>query len=124
MTLPEHEFFRVDAVDARVVAFDWTFERERYAEITAHWERVLEDKPETFDGRLFLTCGWSIEDEAGKSILRSQHFETGYSAFLAWNDFGRPGGNISNSFAAAAVRGADGGFLVGEMGSQTTHAGK
>ena len=115
------QIFRVAEIDARVTPFDWDFARERADEIATHWRKAVAQKPAMFDGRVLL--GHTIEHlpENG-GILRSRYFETAFSAFLAYRDFDFPG-HVFNGFAMAALRSADGAFLLGEMGAHTASAG-
>lgn len=119
----DHSVHRVDDLDCQIVSYDWAFARERAADIAANWEALRAQKPEVFNGPVYLTCGWSIERTGQKTTLHSRHFETDYRSFMAWRDFGFPGPDVCNSFAAAALKGADGGFLLGEMGAHTANAG-
>ncbi|MGE3247056.1 MAG: NUDIX hydrolase [Beijerinckiaceae bacterium] len=113
-----------DALDCRVVDFDWRFARERADEIDRHWEVLREQRPALFNGRVFLTCGYEIAKEAGKTIFRSQHFETDFKAFIAWRDFAFADPDVAVCFSAAALRGADGGYVLGRMGDRTANAGR
>ena len=56
--------------------------------------------------------------------LRGAFFETDYADFLAWEEFGDPGEPVDNCFSMAALRGADGAFLLGEMAHHTFNAGQ
>ena len=42
---------------------------------------------------------------------------------LAWKRLGFPGGGVENAFSMAALRSADGAFLMGEMAPHTSNAG-
>ncbi|MFO1135611.1 MAG: NUDIX hydrolase [Rhodoblastus sp.] len=122
MSEPAH-IFRVARLEARVAPFDWDFARERAPEIAAHWAGMIAEKPALFDGRVLL--GHTLEhrpNDGGE--LRAQYFETAFSAFMAWRDFGFPGFRVFNGFAMAALRAADGAFLLGEMAAHTANAGK
>lgn len=116
--------FEVDALDCRIVAYDWPFSSERRAEIDAHWDRLRSANPALYDGNVFLINGWSIERCADGAVLRSRHFPTRFRDFLAWRDFGFPDAGIANCFAAAALSGSDGGYVLGEMNSHTANAGR
>ena len=59
----------------------------------------------------------------GAEVLHGAYFETDYAAFLAWRDFGFPDSQVSNGFSMAALVGADGAFLLGEMAAHTANAG-
>ncbi len=116
------QIFRTARIDARVAPYDWPFVRDRADEIAAHWARALREKPAMFDGRVLLGHALDFSPEDG-GLLRSRYFETAFSAFLAYRDFGFPGGAVFNGFAMAALRSADGAFLLGEMGAHTASAG-
>jgi 8-oxo-dGTP pyrophosphatase MutT (NUDIX family) len=61
---------------------------------------------------------YSIRD----GVLRGSCFETDYASLLAWSDWGFPDQRAFNFFAAAALRAADGAYLVGEMAPYTACA--
>ena len=117
------EIFRVKTLDCRVAPFDWVFARERKDEIAAHWAKLVAQTPAIFDGRVLLSRDMHVSADAG-GVLRSTYFETSYSAFMAWRDFGFPDRAIRNGFSMAALRSADGAFLLGEMGAHTANAGQ
>ncbi len=110
----------LDRVEARVEAFDWAFARERADEIAAHWEKLTVGKPSMFNGRVMLQHRAAIED----GVFHAGYFEADYAAFLGWRDFGLPPPAIRNGFAMAALRAADGAFLLGRMGDHTANPGK
>lgn len=115
------QIFPVARVESRVTPFDWDFARLRAGDISAHWAQAKAEKPAMFDGRVLLGHALDhVPDEGG--LLRSLYFETAFSAFLAYRDFGFPG-SVFNGFAMAALRSADGAFLLGEMGPHTASAG-
>lgn len=114
------EIVALDRVEARVETFDWAFASERADEIAAHWEKVSAGKPAMFNGRVMLQHRAAIED----GVFHAGYFEADYAAFLGWRDFGLPPPAIRNGFAMAALRAADGAFLLGRMGDHTANPGK
>lgn len=110
----------LDRVEAEVEPYDWVFAREKQAEIAAHWAQISAGKPAMFNGRVMLQHRAVIED----GIFRAGYFETDYAAFMSWRDFGHPGPVVRNGFAMAALRSADGAFLLGKMGEHTANPGK
>lgn len=110
----------LDRVEARVEAFDWGFARERADEIAAHWAGISAGKPAMFNGRVMLQHRAAIAD----GVFQAGYFEADYAAFMSWRDFGHPGPMIRNGFAMAALRAADGAFLLGRMGDHTANPGK
>jgi len=115
------QIFQVARIEAQVAPYDWPFERERAGDIAAHWRQAIARKPAMFDGRVMLAHQLDHSPDNG-GLLRSAYFETAFSAFLAYRDFGFPG-EVYNGFAMAALRSADGAFLLGEMGAHTASAG-
>jgi 8-oxo-dGTP pyrophosphatase MutT (NUDIX family) len=114
------EIVALDRVEARIEAFDWGFARERAGEIAAHWAGISAGKPAMFNGRVMLQHRAAIAD----GVFRAGYFEADYAAFMSWRDFGHPGPVIRNGFAMAALRAADGAFLLGRMGDHTANPGK
>lgn len=114
--------FRVAKIETRVVDFDWPFARDSAEAVAAHWAGMVAKNPTLFDGRVLLSN--RSEHAARDGVLQSDYFETSFSAFMAWRDFGFPDRAIVNGFAMAALRSADGAFLLGEMAAHTANAGK
>ncbi|WP_332694295.1 NUDIX hydrolase [Bosea sp. (in: a-proteobacteria)] len=110
----------LERVEARVEPYDWGFASERASEIAEHWLKLTADKPAMFNGRVMLQHRAAI---AG-GVFHASYFAADYAAFLAWRDFGQPPPAIRNGFAMAALKAADGAFLLGRMGGHTANAGK
>jgi NUDIX domain len=103
----------------------WAFAERQTASIAAHWARLRKAKPALFNGRVLLLGRRAIETRSdGMLTLRGAFFETDYADFLAWEEFGFPGDPVDNCFSMAALRCADGAFLIGEMASHTFNAGQ
>ena len=60
----------------------------------------------------------------GALSLRGAFFETDYADFVAWRAFGHPGERVDNCFSMAALRSAEGAFLLGEMSPHTMNGGQ
>ena len=56
--------------------------------------------------------------------LTGAFFETDYADYVAWRAFGYPGERVDNCFSMAALRSADGAFLLGEMAPHTMNGGQ
>ncbi len=111
-------------LDFRLEPHDWPFLRERAADIEAHWRERRARQPSLFNGRVLLLGRHEIAARPdGALALRGAYFEVEYAAFLGWRAFGNPADGVCNGFAMAALRGADGAFLLGEMASHTANAG-
>jgi 8-oxo-dGTP pyrophosphatase MutT (NUDIX family) len=57
-------------------------------------------------------------------VFRGSYLKTDYASFMSWKDWGHPETGVRDSFAQAALRSADGAFLLGVMGPHTANAGK
>jgi 8-oxo-dGTP pyrophosphatase MutT (NUDIX family) len=115
----EVSIHRIAHLDLRFVERRWAFAEERRAEIDAHFARLQRDKP-LWNGRVLLLCEHALSGET----FRGAYLETDYASFLAWRDWGFPDASMRNCFAPAAVQGADGGYLMGEMAADTANAGQ
>ena len=103
----------------------WAFADRQAASIAAHWARVSKAKPSLFNGRVLLLGRRAMVTRPdGVAILRGAFFATDYADYLAWEQFGFPGEPVDNCFSMAALRGADGAFLLGEMAHHTINAGQ
>jgi 8-oxo-dGTP pyrophosphatase MutT (NUDIX family) len=114
----------VARIDYVVEPGAWSFLEDRADEIDAHWEELRAAKPRLFNGRIMMMRSYRIEEEAQGRVLHGTAFETDYKAFLAWCDFDFPDRNVLNCFAMAALRSADGAFMLGRMGDHTAAAGR
>lgn len=111
--------WRADAVTASLAPHRWSWAEANRERIAAHWARRKAERPAIFDGRVLMLSG--VDDVAGHTVAR--FFETGYAEMTAWLDLGRPGEGVGNGFAMGALRGSDGGFILGRMANHTANAG-
>jgi 8-oxo-dGTP pyrophosphatase MutT (NUDIX family) len=113
----------VDARDDRVETRAWPFAVEQRDRIDAHWEALVAEKPRLFNGRVLLQHASGLDTDNGLTTCVGRWFVTEFKAFLAWRDFGFPDRDVHNVFSMAALRSADGAFLLGEMAGHTANAG-
>lgn len=124
MSEPTH-LLEVAELDLMFEKSRWDFAERRAASIAAHWTRLRRSKPALFNGRVLLLGRRVIETRPDGTLrLRGVYFETEYADFLAWSEFGHPGEPVDNCFSMAALRCADGAFLLGEMAPHTYNAGQ
>jgi hypothetical protein len=117
---PNAEIITLDRIEIAVEAGIWEFARARRQEIDRHFARLRRDRPAMWNGRVLLLNRYTVEG----GVLRGACFETDYASFIAWRDWDFADKDVANIFAAAAVRGADGGYLLGEMAPSTVNAGQ
>lgn len=117
-------FDEVDRLDCRLVAHDWVFAREEAQRIDRHWAARRAASPALYDGPVLLARRVDVETRAGVRTLKLEAFETRFSRFLAWREFGWPDTSVYNCFAMPAVRSSDGAYLLGEMAPGHSAAGR
>lgn len=120
----EPRFIDVDRLDCRLAPHRWDFAEAEAARIDAHWEKRRARTPALYDGPVLLARRAAVETEAGERVLRVEAFETRFSRYLAWRDFGWPDESVFNFFSMPAVRSTDGAWLVGEMCHAHSAAGR
>jgi 8-oxo-dGTP pyrophosphatase MutT (NUDIX family) len=114
----------VARIDYALEPGTWSFFEDRAQEIDAHWDKLCAAKPRLFNGRIMMMRNYRIEDSAQGRVMHATAFETDYKAFLAWCDFGFPDKTVLNCFAMAALRSADGAFMLGRMADHTARPGR
>ena len=113
----------ISALDFAFADRPWRFADDQKDRIAAHWRARLATQPRLFNGRVLLLADHRLTAGASGMTLAGEYIEVDYSAFLAWRDFDFPDRAVANGFAMAALVGADGGFLIGEMAAHTANAG-
>lgn len=118
--MTEFTFRRVSRLDCTFEPRPWDWAEREAARIDAHWADIAGDNPALFDGRVLVQHRGVFDGD----VFRGAYLETRFSRFIAWRDFGFPDTGVRNCFAMAALRAADGGWLLGVMGEHTANAGK
>jgi 8-oxo-dGTP pyrophosphatase MutT (NUDIX family) len=98
----------------------WRFAEGHRSAITAHFAALRSRTPQLWNGRVLLLHDYAFE--AG--VFRGACLETDFASFVAWRDWDFPDPSVHNCFGMAALRSADGAFLLGVMGPHTANAGK
>ena len=102
----------------------WSFPATHSGAVAAHWAELRQRTPALYNGRVLLLGRRELSKRSdGALTLEGGYFEADYADFVAWRDFGFPGERVENCFAMAALRSAEGAFLLGEMASHTLNAG-
>ncbi len=114
------EIFETDEIDAVLEPFEWSFPREREAEIAEIWAREKARAPALFNGQVLIQHRGIREGR----VFRAGYAPIQYRWLLGWLRLGNPPPLVRNGFAMAALQARDGAFLLGEMGQNTANAGK
>src|SRR3954468_11834825 len=107
-------------LDLRYEPASWPFAEERRTEIDAHFDKLRREKPQMWNGHVLLLRRGDIAD----GVLSGAYLKTDFASFIAWRDWGFPDKSVRNCFPMAALRSADGAFLLGVMGAHTATAGQ
>lgn len=110
----------LERVEAVCEPYDWPWARTESATIERHWVTRRAAVPALFNGPVLLSRRHAIS--AG--TLRASYFRTDYKSFLTFKELGFPDPDVRNGFAMAALRGSDGPFVLGVMGTGTANAGR
>ena len=111
---------RVSSLELSVRPWSWPFAETRRAEISAHFAAKQREKPKMWNGRVLL----GRDPTFAGGCFTASYFATDFASFLAWRDWGFPDKGVFNGFGMGALRCADGAFVLGEMGSHTSNAGR
>src|SRR5215469_6196660 len=111
---------RLARAELRFAPRAWAFAQARRPEIDAHFAGLVRERPHAFNGQVLMLHEVAIDD----GVLRGAYFETDFASFIAWRDWGWPDPSVRNCFGQAALRAADGAFLLGVMGAHTMNAGR
>jgi 8-oxo-dGTP pyrophosphatase MutT (NUDIX family) len=114
------EIVRIKRLELAFTPRPWPFAEARRDEIDRHFAQIRQAKPAVWNGRILLLYQYAIVD----GVFRGAYFETDYASFVAWRAWGFPDPAVRNCFSLGALRGSDGGFLLGVMNSHTLNAGK
>jgi hypothetical protein len=98
----------------------WAFAETHRTEIDAYFAQLKAAKPALWNGRVLLLHHYEIADD----LFRGMFLEADYASLRAWIGQGHPPAGVWDCFAAAAIRGSDGGWLLGVMGGHTANAGQ
>lgn len=110
----------VERLELTFAASGWPFAEEHRGAIAAHFAALRSRTPELWNGRVLLLHDYAFD--AG--VFRGASLETDFASFVAWRDWDFPDSSVRNCFGMAALRSADGAFLLGVMGPNTANAGK
>jgi hypothetical protein len=116
---PDSEVISIDRVEIILERRSWEFAIERRGEIDRYFAYLKGKRPLLWNGQILLIRRYTV----GEGVLRGACFETDYASFLAYRDWDFPEPGVYNVFAAAALRAADGAYLVGQMARYTASAG-
>lgn len=113
------DIYELDAVDAVIEPFDWDLPKVHRAEIEAYWEKTAAGKAHFFNGTVLIQHRGAVDGR----VFRAGYSATEYKHFLGFLRLGHASPGVRNGFGMAALRAADGAFLLGEMGAGTANAG-
>jgi len=114
------EFHDLDAIDAVVEPFGWDFPIRYGPDIEDNWQKTAAGKTHIFNGTVLIQHRGMVDGR----VFRAGYSATDYKTFLGFLRLPVASSGMRNGFGMAALRAADGAFLLGEMGAGTANAGK
>lgn len=107
-------------LDMRLEPEDWVGARQSRDAIAAYFEAEKQLQPKMWNGRVLILASHRLEGE----VLTGRFRQTDFASLLWWLRHDCPDRSVRNCFAMAALRAADGAFLLGRMAAWTANAGK
>ncbi|MGE0063404.1 MAG: NUDIX hydrolase [Xanthobacteraceae bacterium] len=111
---------RIAGLELIYAPVPWPYADANRAAIDAYFARLKAAKPALWNGRILLLHHYEIVGD----LFRGMFLETDYASLRYWIGQAHPPAAIWDCFAAAAIRGSDGGWLTGVMGAHTANAGQ
>jgi 8-oxo-dGTP pyrophosphatase MutT (NUDIX family) len=111
---------RIARLDLAFAPRAWPFAQAHRLDIERYFAARQRANPALWNGRVLVMHTFGIEGDT----LRGAYLEADFASFLAWRDWGFPDPDMRNCFGMAALRGSDGGFVLGVMSEQTANPGK
>jgi 8-oxo-dGTP pyrophosphatase MutT (NUDIX family) len=112
--------FPIDRLSLAYVPQTWPFAVDRRVEIDAHFERVRVERQGIWNGQILLMHRHRVDGCA----LEGAFLQTDFASFMSWRDWGFPEAGVTNCFSMGALRGNDGGWIMGIMAAHTSAGGK
>jgi len=113
-------FHALDAIEAVIEPFDWPFLASHAGAIDRYWDEASRGKSGMFNGTVLIQHRGRVDSR----IFRAGYRPVEYKQFLGYQRLDVPADGVRNGFGMAALRAADGAYLLGQMGAGTANAGK
>ncbi|WP_027134368.1 NUDIX hydrolase [Geminicoccus roseus] len=110
----------VDRIEAHLEDGPWPWAVANRERVRAHWDRLSRANPALFNGQVLI--GRNRQIRAG--CLQVRYVAIDYASFLTFRDLGFPDPSAGNCFGMAALRSADGAYVLGVMAGHTANAGR
>ncbi|GLK84576.1 hypothetical protein GCM10017653_26460 [Ancylobacter defluvii] len=115
----------LERLDMRIEPGAWDYAESRRAEVDAFFAAQLQRNPSLWNGRILVLARHHLAD----GVLTGRYREADFASLLWWLRHDCPGEEkaderVCNAFSMAALRAADGAFLLGRMASWTANAGR
>ncbi|MGQ3675237.1 NUDIX hydrolase [Xanthobacter sp. TB0139] len=119
------QIFAVQALHFVLEPGGWPQAEAHHAEIETCFAACRQKNPHLWNGEILMLDQASLrrEETAEGVVLHGAFRRTDFASFLWWRMQGWPDMGLRNAFSLAALEGADGGFVLGRMGAQTSSAG-
>jgi 8-oxo-dGTP pyrophosphatase MutT (NUDIX family) len=110
----------VDRLELTLTPKLWDFAVERAAEIETEFAARQRQMPALWNGPVLLLHRQDIRD----GVFYGDFLRTDFASCSTWHTWGRPEAGIRDCSAAAAIKSADGAYVLGVMGQHTFNGGR
>ncbi len=107
----EDRSLRIAQCELGVSPEPWPFAEDRRAEIAAHWQSAIAERPALFDGTVFMLRSGALEGQ----VFRGTFVRTDFKSFLFWRESGYADTSVRDGFGSAVIRSGEGYVLLGRQ---------
>lgn len=111
--------FRLDACRLVVADRDWSFQRVNSTAIVRNFRAAFEQKPDYFNGRIFVLTKAQMKGRVLDGVLAP----TDFASYLYWRETGFDVSQGRDLFGKAIIETADRALLLGRAAPHTMNAG-
>jgi len=97
----------------------WPFAEREAEKIAAHWQQVQAERPNLFDGNVFLLRTLSLQE----GTLKGSFLRADFKSFVYWRAQGYADASVRDGFGSSAIRSAEGHVLLGRQCGGFLNAG-
>ena len=114
----------VDALDFVMEPGPCAYSVRNRCSIDAFFADRQQARPSLWNGQVLMLSSWEFQAVEGRTRLKGRFVETDYATLLWLLHRGDADPELRNAFAMAALRGADGGFVLTRQADWTYNAGR
>lgn len=115
----QSDHLRLTRCTLRISDWQWPLAARHAEEIARNWQRLRESNPGFFNGTVYLSHDYAIED----GQLVGTVFRTDFQTMLYWRSLPLEGDTVREVFGASLIRSAEGYLLFGRQAPGQLNSG-